>query len=165
MRGTAVLAPSGELTPGVIKLGNHEFELLLFSGHTNSDLVILDRSTGVLFTGDVVFNKRTLTTPHADIQQWLSSIKEINKLSYKTLVPGHGPISTDDKALKEMVDYLQWLDENLKSAAAKGLSMIETMQLPLPKSFNSNALLQQEYLRSVTHLFASYENIVFKRSN
>lgn len=165
MRGTDVLLPSKIVKPGVILVGEHELELLSFSGHTNGDLAIYDRTTGVLFSGDLIFHKRTLTTPHANIKHWLTTLTALKKINYKTLVPGHGPISHDKNPINEMVSYLNWLDSTLYEAANNGLSMMDAMQIPLPKRFTSNALLKNEFSRSITHLYASYEDRVFKRVN
>jgi len=86
-------------------------------------------------------------------------------LQFKVQVPGHGPISSDKKVFLEMTDYLTWLENTIEGAVNNGLSMTEAMQLPLPKRFSSNAQLQQEFSRSVVHLYAFYENKVFKRIN
>ena len=165
MRGTDVLSPTNTVKQGILLIGEHKFEILSYEGHTSGDMAILDHTTGVLFSGDLVFHKRTLTTPHADIKRWLLTIKSLNELPFNVLVPGHGPISQDKKPLAEMTDYLNWLDDTFKRAAENGLSMMEAMTVELPERFNSNALLKQEYSRSVIHLFSSYENKVFKRVN
>ena len=64
MAGTEPVAPTRQLKAGPLELGNHRFELIALDGHTGADLAILDRSTGVLFAGDLVFNDRAATTPH-----------------------------------------------------------------------------------------------------
>ncbi|HIG79904.1 MAG TPA: hypothetical protein EYQ47_08000 [Cycloclasticus sp.] len=128
-------------------------------------MAILDHTTGVLFSGDLIFHKRTLTTPHADIHKWLSTIDSLYKLTFSVLIPGHGPVSQDKQALAEMTDYLMWLDATLREAANHGSSMTDVMQLTLPERFQSNTLLKQEFTKSVVHLFSRYENNVFKRVN
>jgi len=165
MRGTDVLAPTHTVKQGTVSIGGHKLEILSYSGHTSGDMAILDHTTGVLFSGDLIFHKRTLTTPHADIDQWLATIKALNKLSFNVLVPGHGPVSQDKSVLSEMTDYLTWLDTTLKKAANSGLAMTEVMRLELPQRFESNALLKQEFSRSVIHLYAEYEQRVFKKLN
>lgn len=165
MRGTEATHAIKIVKPGRISIGGHQLDIMSYSGHSSGDLAILDRTTGVLFTGDLVFNKRTLTTPHADIRKWLSTIDRLNKLPVKVFVAGHGPISKDKKVLGEMTDYLTWLENTIEGAVNNGLSMTEAMQLPIPKRFGSNAQLQQEYRRSVIHLYTYYENKVFIRIN
>ena len=66
MAGTEPVAPARQLAPGPLTMGNHRLDLIALDGHTEADLVIFDRSTGVLFAGDLVFNGRTPTTPHAN---------------------------------------------------------------------------------------------------
>lgn len=165
MRGTEATPATEVAKPGRISIGDHQLDIMSYSGHSSGDMTILDRTTGVLFSGDLVFNKRTLTTPHADIKKWLSTMGELNKLPFKVVVPGHGPFSTDKKILGEMTDYLAWLENTIEGAVNNGLSMTEAIKLPIPKRFSSNAQLQQEYSRSVIHLYSFYENKVFKRVN
>lgn len=165
MRGTDVMDPNVVVKPGVVKVGNHQLEMLSLSGHTSADLAIFDQTSGVLFSGDLIFHKRTLTTPHADINKWLATIQTLKSLPFKALVPGHGPISDDKNALIEMTEYLNWLDKTLKKASEQGLAMTDVMALQLPEKFSSNALLKQEFSRSVIHLYSSYEAAVFKRVN
>ena len=165
MRGTDVFEPSVVAKQGRVTIGGHNLEVLSYSGHTSGDMAILDRTTGVLFSGDLIFHKRTLTTPHADIDKWLTTIASLNELPFKVLVPGHGPVSDNKNALTEMSDYLKWLDATLKKAANDGLSMTGVMQLELPKRFHANSLLKQEFSRSVVHLYSLYEKKVFKRAN
>lgn len=165
MRGTDVLIPNSIAKVGKERVGEHELEILSFSGHTSGDMAIFDHSTGVLFSGDLIFHKRTLTTPHADFKHWLSSLNALGKLPIKVLVPGHGPITNNKQPINEMIDYINWLDATLNKAVNDGLAMTEAMQLEMPVRFQSNALLKSEFIRSVTHLYTSYEGRVFKRVN
>ena len=165
MRGTDVLAPNKVVKAGKVIIGEHQLELLALSGHTSSDMALFDHSTGVLFSGDLIFHKRTLTTPHAKIDQWLKTLNVLDELSLNVLVPGHGPVSNDKAPIKEMVDYLTWLDATFTQAANDGFTMTDAMGIELPNRFQSNALLKSEFPRSVTHLFPRYENKIFERVN
>ncbi|ORU89636.1 MAG: MBL fold metallo-hydrolase [Cycloclasticus sp. symbiont of Poecilosclerida sp. M] len=165
MRGTDSIAPTKTVEPGVVNLGGHKIEILGFSGHTVGDLAIFDHTTGALFSGDLIFHKRTLTTPHANISLWLETIAALKKKPFKVLIPGHGPKSLDKQAMDDVSDYLRWIDVTFKKASEDGLSMTELMAQPIPKQFSGNALLKEEFSRSVTHLYAKYEQAVFKRAN
>lgn len=163
MRGTessavSVLDLEGE------NIGGHQLEYLRFSGHTEADLVIFDKSTGVLFCGDLVFNGRTLTTPNANISAWLDSLDRLDMLPFNVLVPGHGDITLDNSAIKQTRDYLHWLSATLQASAENGLDMAELMQLPAPERFARLALFRHEYTRSITHLFPEMEDEILQES-
>jgi len=88
MRGTEVVLPTRTLTPGVQSFGNHDLHLLSLGGHTGADLVILDRKTGVLFAGDLVFYQRALTTPNSPgLAVWLSDIATLQGLPWTLIGP------------------------------------------------------------------------------
>jgi hypothetical protein len=67
--------------------------------------------------------------------------------------------------MSEVADYLKWIDIAFRKASQDGLTMTEVMSLPIPKRFAHNALLKQEYSRSIVHLYAQYEKQVFVRAN
>jgi len=165
MRGTDAYEPTQSVEPGIISIGGHDLEIFSYEGHTNSDMAILDHSTGVLFSGDLVFHNRTLTTPHANIAEWKRTLMVIKRLPFTVLVPGHGAVSKNKDVLDQVLDYLTWLDMSLTQAAESGLSMAETMEIELPKRFMSNTLLKMEFSRSIIHLYTGYENKVFARVN
>lgn len=162
MRGTSVAAPGQEAKAGKESVGGHELELFAMQGHTPGDLVVFDHTTGVLFAGDLVFNHRAATTPHATIPVWLKSLETIEKLPFKVLVPGHGAVAKETAPVVETREYLKWLAQTLQEGAENGLDMLEVMQTPIPGQFKGISLAQEELRRSVTHLFPKMEENVLK---
>ncbi|MBV4454839.1 MULTISPECIES: quinoprotein relay system zinc metallohydrolase 1 [Pseudomonas] len=166
MRGTEVVLPGEVLQPGVKTFGSHDLQLLHLRGHTGADLAILDRKTGVLFAGDLVFYQRALTTPHSPgLAQWLADIATLQGLPWTLVVPGHGPIATDAKPFEQMHDYLTWLDHLLRDGAAQGRDMSELIRSPIPERFATINLARYELTRSVTHLYPQYERIQMQPIN
>ena len=157
MRGTEPVVPQSIVDAGDVTIGSHQLELIEFKGHSNADLAIFDHTTGVLFSGDLVFNHRTPTTPHADLEQWLAALKQLQQLPFKVLVPGHGSVIDNGDAIDLTADYLTWLDRALTEAAEQGVSMAEALSLPIPTRFESLAVLRDEYPRSVSHLYPTLE--------
>ncbi len=157
MAGTEPVAPIHPLAAGPLELGGHQFELIALEGHTGADLAILDRSTGVLFAGDLVFHDRAPTTPHARLPAWQASLDTLEALPFRHLVPGHGPVANDAGPIRQTRAWLGWLDHTLRQAADEGLDMTEALALPLPAEFRRLAVVDAEYRRSVGQLYPALE--------
>lgn len=162
MKGTEPKLPQHSIETGELDTGDHQLKLIGLSGHTESDLAILDQTTGVLFAGDLAFYQRAATTPHAEIAHWQASLDQLESLDFKLLVPGHGPITSDAKPIQQTRAYLSWLEHTLRDSASSGLDMIETMQQTIPEQFETIDLVKTEYIRSVSHLFPTMENTVLQ---
>ncbi len=144
-------------------LGSHQFEFFRFTGHSGADLVVIDKTTGVMITSDLVFYQRASTTPHTPgIDIWIEDLESLKSLEFKTLVPGHGPVSDGHVAIDQTKAYLRWLDTTLREAADKGLSMNEAMSSRVVEEFTSLAEIKEELSRSVVHLYQDYEISSFK---
>jgi len=157
MAGTEPVAPIHPLSAGPLELGGHQFELIALEGHTGADLAILDRSTGVLFAGDLVFHDRAPTTPHARLPAWQASLDTLEALPFRHIVPGHGPVAKDAGPIRQTRAWLVWLDHTLRQAADEGLDMTEALALPLPAGFRKMAVADAEYRRSVGQLYPAFE--------
>lgn len=165
MRGTEPSPAQEAIQAQSFSLGGHTLELIALSGHTDADLVVLDTSTGVMFAGGLVFSKRIPTTPHADIESWLASLKHlqstVESLPVRVLVPSHGPVAIGQnqalEALTQTSDWLQWLEQSLNQAVAVGKDMSEVLQAQVPETFRDWAVLRPEYQRSVFHFYPEIE--------
>jgi quinoprotein relay system zinc metallohydrolase 1 len=160
MKGTEALLPTGTATLGPLRLGSRELELREYRGHTTSDLVLVDRTSGVVFAGGLVFAQRVPTTPHAQLDAWLANLDTFAKLDIRQLVPSHGPVRADTSALDQTRRYLRWLDAHLRRAAEQGLEMHEVLRAEVPAEFRAWAAFATEYVRNVVHLYPRYEQAV-----
>lgn len=162
MKGTEVLVPNRTLAAGTLAVAGRRLRLLAFDGHTGADLAIFDEASGVLFAGDLVFNQRAPTTPHADIAHWLQSLTALEKITreraFRVVLPGHGQPASDAAPIRQTRAWLQWLASRLEEAARAGLEMNEVLALPLPPQFANMPMAAEEYRRSVGHLFPVAEN-------
>lgn len=161
MSGTEVVVPTRVLQAGPLEVGGRRLRLLALDGHTGADLALLDESSGVLFAGDLVFNDRAPTTPHAQVARWMASLDTLEAMlaggGVKVLVPGHGPVSRDAQPIRLTRDWLTWLSGALRRAAADGLDMNEILARPLPERFRTLPVAPAEYRRSVGHLLPGIE--------
>ena len=157
MKDTEALLPSADATPGVELVGSHEIETLELRGHTDSDLVLIDRTRGVAFTGGLVFVQRIPTTPHAQIAPWLDSLQVLAGLPFKTLVPSHGVVQADSVGIALTQRYLLWIDQAFRDAAEQGFDMNDVLGMPVPSEFRRWAAFETEYIRNVANLYPRYE--------
>ena len=161
MKGTEIVIPTEVVKPGLYIIGGHEFELIALNGHTDSDMAVFDRTTGILFSGDLVFHNRTPAVANADIENWVKSLSKLESLDFKYLVPGHGPVTRDDKAIKQTRKYISWLNMNLRKALENGLDMSEALSLKIPETFQTLDILDAEYRRGVLQLYPTMEQRFF----
>jgi quinoprotein relay system zinc metallohydrolase 1 len=158
MKGTQALLPQQDVSPGTFALGAREFELRELAGHTASDLVLIDKASGVVFAGGLVFHQRLPTTPHADPKRWLASLGAIAPLvAERTVVPSHGPVHRGDAGLAQTRDYLRWLDQSFARWAQEGADVNDVLRAPMPPAFRAWAAYPAEYVRNVAHLWPRYE--------
>ena len=157
MDKTKIKAPNQILTDKSLDFDGYKLKIFYLDGHTSSDIVIYDENTKILYTSDLVFYKRTPSTPHANMDNWIKSLKELEKIDYSILVPGHGISSTTKEPIKENIAYLEYLDNTLKKAAKEGLDIFEILSKPIPKEFESFTMFKEEFERSVINLYPSYE--------
>jgi quinoprotein relay system zinc metallohydrolase 1 len=168
MKGTATVAPDRTFevsgapagaasVSGRLRMGAREFDWHVLAGHTDSDLVLVDRESGVAFVGGLVFHQRVPTTPHARVPQWLAALEVLEKLGLRTVVPSHGPVHEGTAGLAGTRRFLQWLDASFGRHAAEGLDMNEVLRAPVPDEFRRWAAFSSEYVRNIAHLYPFYE--------
>src|SRR5574343_264330 len=118
LKGTEVRVPDLTLEAGEQRLAGRSLRLLALDGHTGGDLVIVDQASGVVFAGDLAFNGRAPTTPHADVAHWLAALQQLEILTqqkgFTALVPGHGAVARDAAPLRQTRAWLSWLTNSLK---------------------------------------------------
>lgn len=157
MRGTEAEPARDAIDPGSVRIGNRELELMRMNGHTSDDLVVIDRGSGVVFAGGLVFVDRAPTTPHARISEWMSALDKLRSLRFSAMVPSHGHVVADARGIEQTSDYLGWLDRTLADAARGGLDLTEVLASPVPQRFRMLGAIETEFVRNVTHLYPRYE--------
>lgn len=165
MRGTEPVPPNRDVGGGDLVIGGRRLDMIPLGGHTEADLAILDKDTGILIAGDLAFLDRAPTTPSADLALWRQSLDILTGIGASAIIPGHGPFDPERESLRQTGDYLIWLDAILRRSAADGLDMVEIMQLDLPLHFARMGAMPQEFHRSVAHLYSDIERSVLPRAN
>lgn len=158
MRGTEFTPPGKILTEDHEVFGDRRLDLYPLAGHSAADLAVLDRASGTLIAGDLVFHDRAPSTPHADIAYWLASLDRLKAIEHRRVIPGHGPVdATPVVAIDQTRDWLSWLRDTLIRAVADGLDPVEASNLAIPDRFASLKAVRYELQRSVSHFYAGLE--------
>lgn len=93
-------------------------------GHTPGDSMVWLPQQSVVFTGDVVYVDRVLGLhPVSNTKNWLASFELLESLKPKVVVPGHGGVSTLEKAQKETRDLLLALRQHMGKAVENGTDL------------------------------------------
>lgn len=92
----------------LIDLGNYKLQVLHTPGHTSGCICLYEQEHRLLFSGDTVFAKGTLSqvATSGSISDYVSSLRRLSSLHIAEVYPGHGRISmTPEDDLKRAVEY------------------------------------------------------------
>ena len=89
------------------------------TAHSDNDLTVLDRQTGTLFAGDLVFLTH-LPVLDGSLLGWLKIIDELGAIPAQRVIPGHGPVSDWPGALGDERRYLEKLAADIRGLVAAG---------------------------------------------
>jgi glyoxylase-like metal-dependent hydrolase (beta-lactamase superfamily II) len=105
-----------------IDLGGRDLEIIFTPGHTPDSLCLLDRSNGLLFTGDTFYlGPIYLLTPETELDDYARSVHRLARLApqLKLLLPGHNvPVASPG--------YLHRLEEAVRKVTSGNQKAILT---------------------------------------
>ncbi|HLH88506.1 MAG TPA: quinoprotein relay system zinc metallohydrolase 2 [Xanthobacteraceae bacterium] len=125
------------------------------TAHSDSDLTVLDETTGTLFAGDLVF-LRHIPVLDGSIRGWLAAMDELSAIRAARVVPGHGPVSAWPGGLADERRYLQRLAQDTRSLIAQGIPLATAV-----KSAGTSEKLQWELFEeyNVRNATAAYSEL------
>lgn len=101
------------------ELGNDVLRAIHTPGHRFDHLCFLMEQHGSLFAGDLVAGEGTVVIipPEGDMQAYLDSLRRLQELDLKEIVPAHGVPITDPQAkLSEYLTHRQQREEQVLQA-------------------------------------------------
>ena len=94
----------------LIDLGDRAFEIIHTPGHSPGGIVLWEAKTGILFSGDIVYDGPLIEDAyHSNIEDYYSSMKRLLQLPVQVVHGGHFPSFSGDR-LKEIIR--QWLSKH-----------------------------------------------------
>lgn len=99
---------------------------LLYVGpaHTPGDVVVWVPEHGVLFTGDILFNRCTPIGWEGTFANWIGALDALAARQPETVVPGHGPLAGTGSLL-DLRDYLEYVYREAAVHHAAGRSSLD----------------------------------------
>ena len=115
--------------PLSLKLGKRHFDIIFLNpAHSGSDIVIHMKKEKILFTGDLVMDRKVpfCGHPELDIPGWLRALQKLKSLKAKTILTGSGG-PTDAFAISFTETYLKYLYSNVSGSLKQGYSLKEVL--------------------------------------
>jgi glyoxylase-like metal-dependent hydrolase (beta-lactamase superfamily II) len=87
----------------VIDLSDRQFQVLHTPGHSPGSIVLFEQKTGILFSGDTVYNGPLVADAwHSNIDDYVNSMEQLLQLSVKVVYGGHFP-SFEGERYRELI--------------------------------------------------------------
>jgi glyoxylase-like metal-dependent hydrolase (beta-lactamase superfamily II) len=87
----------------IIELGDRHFEVMHTPGHSPGGIMLWEKSTGVLFSGDTIYDGPLIDDAyHSNIDDYLQTMKRILDIPVRVVHGGHFP-SLDGKLYRELI--------------------------------------------------------------
>ena len=110
-----------------LDIGGIEVQLIeLGPAHTAGDTIAYVPSARTIFTGDLLFIGGTPIIWAGPLSNWVAACDVMLELDADRIVPGHGPI-TDRDGIRQVRDYLTFVDEQARARYAAGMSAEEAI--------------------------------------
>jgi quinoprotein relay system zinc metallohydrolase 2 len=127
------------------------------TAHTDNDLTVFDRRTRTLFASDLLFI-RHLPVLDGSLRGWVSVMAELKRLDIKTVVPGHGPVSSDWPAVMDaQADYLNGLLRDTRAAIRNRMTIQQAIDTIGVESASRWLLTDRFHRRNVAAAYAELE--------
>jgi len=124
--------------------------------HTSHDLMVMDVTTSVLVTGDLIFVDHCPVID-GSLTGWLTVLKEIEELDFSLLVPGHGPVQGNKLAIAKMTAYLSRLRDSVRTAIDQQLDLGVASETLLSNEARQWSLFEEFHKRNVIAAYTELE--------
>jgi quinoprotein relay system zinc metallohydrolase 2 len=143
----------------VLDLGERRLRLTAWTpaAHTDCDLTVLDETTGVLFSGDLVFLQHTPVVD-GSLLGWLALLPRVAAVPARIVVPGHGRMTAAwPQALDDERRYLTVLAADTRRLIAAGVPMAQAVPQIALSERGHWALFDDYNPRNATAAFSELE--------
>lgn len=137
MDGTRLIVPQRTVDADtVLDIGGRAIELIHPGwASTPGDLLVRDRTTGVLFAGGVIQVDRIPELRDGKLDPWVRAVARVQHMAPTAIVPGYGPI-LDVAGAGRTADYLAALDRRTRELYAQSTSLLDAVDAAALPAFS-----------------------------
>jgi cyclase len=111
-----------------LDIGGRTIEMIeLGPAHTAGDAIVHVPDCATVFTGDILIVDTTPVLWAGPVANWLSACDQIVELGARTLVPGHGPVTTDE-SVRDVKRYLEYVRDEARARFDDGMDPFEAAE-------------------------------------
>lgn len=140
-----------------VDLGGRVLELVAHpTAHTNNDLTVLDRQTGTLWAGDLLFRERH---PSLDgsVKGWLTVLDKLVTVQATQIIPGHGPVAGWPAAAAPLRAYLAQVVAEVRALQKEGVGIAQAVPRVAVQAKTRWELWETYHPQLVTAAYAELE--------
>lgn len=127
------------------------------TAHTDNDLTVLDKETGTLFLGDLLFSGH-VPALDGSLKGWMALLDELQTQNYARVVPGHGPAAMPwPDAMKPLMRYLATLATDVRAAVKAGRTLSDATRTAAQSERQSWELFDDFNARNASAAFHEME--------
>ncbi len=104
--------------------GGREIRMLHFAGHTRGDIVLYLSAEKILISGDLLDDLPY--TGHGSPAALVATLKELAKLDFEWMIPGHGGVKHGKEHLNQVLALFESIVTQVQESARAGLSLEDT---------------------------------------
>lgn len=124
--------------------------------HSDSDLTVLDETSGTLFAGDLVFVQH-IPVVDGSIRGWLKTMDALRGIRAKRVIPGHGPMADWPDALTAEQRYLDNLASDCRDLIKRGVPLATAAQTAGSSEKSRWQLFEDYNARNATAAYSELE--------
>jgi len=140
-----------------IYLGSRRLKVRSLPGHTGSDSIVVVEGAGIVFTGDLFWNRTLPNTTDADTGAWVHTDDELlSEYPKATFVPGHGEVGTaaDVGAFRGYLSDLRNAVKKARAEKKEGDSLVAAVERVLQPRYADWAYYQHFIRDDITQTAA-----------
>jgi glyoxylase-like metal-dependent hydrolase (beta-lactamase superfamily II) len=104
------------------------------AGHTESDLIMYLPDEGILFAGDLVFNKAHPYLGYGYTEELKAKLAELELMKPRMVVPGHGDPGGVE-AIVSTREYIEDLERIARVMKDAGRTIEDISEVPMPEKY------------------------------